>query len=345
LTARKQLSANLKLVLDHIAALKTAARAQKAADEIKTNSISLKAKDLHTGFITDAFKARVKEYMTSVGLRRAKVAIGERSERGKVLHSIAVEGAKRPVLPESIFSEGERTAISLAFFLADLGSVADTCGVIFDDPVTSLDHRIREGVVNALVTEAKDRQVIVFTHDLAFYCELMSAATIAQVEATSNHVEAFSATVGHLSTAEPRESLKVTQRYGELEKLIKEAEQAGSPDDFNRAVDRFYSLLRAAWERSVEELLFNQVVARYQKDVMTQRLSGAVIDRDGIAAVFQGMTRGSARTDAHDHAAAAALPTPAPDDLKAHLKELKDFVTAQTAKRKAAEEANKHLKG
>jgi len=345
LKARKQLSGYLQLVLDHITAIKTVARAQKAADEIKTNSISLKAKELHTGFITDAFKARVKEYMTSVGLRRAKVAIGERSERGKVLHSIAVEGAKQPVLPESIFSEGERTAISLAFFLADLGSVADTCGVIFDDPVTSLDHRIREGVVNALVTEAKERQVIVFTHDLAFYCELLSAATIAQVEATSNHVEAFNTTVGHLSTAEPRESLKVTQRYGELEKHIKEAEQAGNPDDFNRAVDRFYSLLRAAWERSVEELLFNQVVARYQKEVMTQRLLGAVIDKDGIAAVFQGMTRGSARTDAHDHAVAAALPTPTPDDLKTHLKELKDFVAAQTAKRKAAEEANKHLKG
>lgn len=345
LKARKQLSGNLQLVLDHITAIKTVARAQKAADEIKTNSISLKAKELHTGFITDAFKARVKEYMTSVGLRRAKVAIGERSERGKVLHSIGVEGAKLQVAPESIFSEGERTAISLAFFLADLGSVQDTCGVIFDDPVTSLDHRIREGVVNALVAEAKDRQVIVFTHDLAFYCELVSAATIAQVEATSNHVESFSATVGHLSTAEPRESLKVTQRYGELEKHIKEAEQAGNPDDFNRAVDRFYSLLRAAWERSVEELLFNQVVARYQKEVMTQRLLGAVIDKDGIAAVFQGMTRGSARTDAHDHAVAAALPTPTPDDLKAHLKELKDFVVAQTAKRKAAEEANKHLKG
>ena len=345
LKARKQLSVNLQLVLDHITAIKTAARAQKAADEIKTNSISLKAKELHTGFITDAFKGRVKDYMTSVGLRRAKVAIGERSERGKVLHSIAVEGAKQPVLPESIFSEGERTAISLAFFLADLGSVADTCGVIFDDPVTSLDHRIREGVVNALVNEAKDRQVIVFTHDLAFYCELMSAATIAQVEATTNHVEAFSTTVGHLSTAEPRESLKVTQRYGELEKLIKEAEQAGNPDDFNRAVDRFYSQLRAAWERSVEELLFNRVVQRLQKEVMTQNLLGVVIDNDGIAAVFQGMTRGSARTDAHDHAAAAALPTPTPDDLKAHLKELKDFVAAQTAKRKVAEEANKHLKG
>lgn len=345
LKARKQLSENMQLVLNHITAIKTVDRAQKAADEIKTNSISLKAKEFHATFITDAFKGRVKHYMTNIGLCRAKVAIGERSERGKVLHSIAVDGARQPVAPENIFSEGESTAISLAFFLADLGSVQDTCGVIFDDPVTSLDHRIREGVVKTLVSEAKDRQVIVFTHDLGFYCELMSAATIAQVEATVNHVESFNTTIGHLSTAEPRESLKVTQRYGELERLIKEADQAGNPDDFNRAVDRFYSLLRAAWERSVEELLFNLVVARYQKEVMTQKLAGAVIDKDGIAAVFQGMTRSSARTEAHDHAVGAVPPTLSLDDLKMHLQELKDFVAKQTAKRKAAEEANKHLKG
>jgi hypothetical protein len=57
------------------------------------------------------------------------------------------------------------------------------------------------------------------------------------------------------------------------------------------------------------------------------------------------MTRGSARTDAHDHAVGAALPKPSPDDLKTHLKELKDFVAAQNAKRRKAEEDNKHLKG
>lgn len=345
LKARKQLSENLQLVLDHIKALKTANRAQKAADEIKTNSISIKAKKLHTEFITDAFKGRVKDYAYRIGLRRAKVSIVEESDRGGVLHSIGVEGAKRTFPAGSIFSEGERTAISLAFFLADLGSVQDTCGVIFDDPVTSLDHRIREGVVNALVAEAKNRQVIVFTHDLAFYCELMSAATIAQVHATSNQVESFSDTVGHLSTSEPRESLKVTQRYSELEQLLKQSESAANPDDFDRAVDRFYSLLRAAWERSVEELLFNQVVARYQREVMTQRLLGAVIDKEGVTAVFQGMTRGSARTDAHDHAVGAALPKPSPDDLKTHLMELKDFVAAQTAKRKKADKDNEHLKG
>lgn len=345
LKARRQLSANLQLVLDHIEALRSAARAQKAGNEISTNAISHKAKDLHAVHVTDAFKARVKKYMATLALHRPRVAIGEKSEKGKVLHSIAVDGAKLPVVAESIFSEGERTAISLAFFLADLGSVENTSGVIFDDPVTSLDHRVRSGVVEALVAEAKQRQVIVFTHDLTFYCELFSAATVAQVGVTSNHVEAFSATVGHLSVAEPRESQKVMQRYGELESLIKEAEAADTPVSHDRAVDRFYSQLRAAWERSVEELLFNQVVARYQKEVKTMRLGGVVVDKEAVEAVFRGMTRGSSLTDAHDHAVGAALPTPTVDELRKSLNELKDFVVAQMSKRKAAEKANEHLKG
>lgn len=344
LKARKQLSENLQSVLDYIEALRRAARARKAADEIKTNTISLKAKELHSSFVTEAFRARVRGKLTSIGLRRARVAIGEKSEKGKVLHSFAVDGAKISVPPESIFSEGEQTAMSLAFFLADLGPPTDTCGVIFDDPVTSLDHRIREGVVNTLVSEAKARQVIVFTHDLAFYFELISAAEQGQVDVVSNHVESFNTTVGYLSTSAPRESQKVTQRYGELERLIKDAEEADSPAVFRGAVDRFYSLLRAAWERSVEELLFNQVVSRFQKEVATRKLDGVVVDLEGITAVSRGMTRGSSRTDAHDHAVATALPTPTPADLKEHLKELKDFVAAQTAKRKDAEKANKHLK-
>ncbi len=345
LQSRKRLEANLKIVLDHIDALRTTAKAQYAANHIATNSISLKAKELHTTFITDAFKENVKAQMKRVGLHRTRVAIDERSERGKVLHSIIVDGAKQAVTPGSIFSEGERTAISFAFFMNDLGSVGDTCGVIFDDPVTSLDHRIREGVIRVLVNEAKERQVIVFTHDLAFYCELVSAATIAQIGIVSNHVESFSTTIGHLSGTEPREVLKVTQRYTEMERLVNDAEQSKSPDEFHNAVDRFYSLLRAAWERSVEELLFNQVVSRNQKDVMTLKLVGVAIDKDSIAAVFQGMTRGSDRTEAHDHAPGTALPTPPVEDLKTHLQELKNFVTAQTAKRKFAEEQNKHLKG
>ena len=39
---------------------------------------------------------------------------------------------------------------------------------VFDDPVSSLDHRHRDRVAERLAEEGKTRQVVVFTHDMAF---------------------------------------------------------------------------------------------------------------------------------------------------------------------------------
>lgn len=49
-------------------------------------------------------------------------------------------------------------------------------GIVFDDPVSSLDHRRRERVAKRLAAEAVQRQVIIFTHDIYFLCLLEEEA-------------------------------------------------------------------------------------------------------------------------------------------------------------------------
>ncbi|MGA4814767.1 hypothetical protein ACPA9J_02630 [Pseudomonas aeruginosa] len=49
-------------------------------------------------------------------------------------------------------------------------------GVVFDDPVTSMDHVRKEAIAQRLVDEAAKRQVIVFTHDILFTNYLATAA-------------------------------------------------------------------------------------------------------------------------------------------------------------------------
>lgn len=49
-------------------------------------------------------------------------------------------------------------------------------GIVFDDPVSSLDHMHREAVAARLAEEGKYRQVIVLTHDIAFLFLLDQAA-------------------------------------------------------------------------------------------------------------------------------------------------------------------------
>ncbi len=68
---------------------------------------------------------------------------------------------------------------SLAAFLSELSVSANDSAIIFDDPVSSLDHEYREALAKRLADEAAGgRQVIVFTHDIAFLFMLSRTASI-----------------------------------------------------------------------------------------------------------------------------------------------------------------------
>jgi energy-coupling factor transporter ATP-binding protein EcfA2 len=348
LNARKRLAGSLQIVQGYLDALKHHTALKVAADSIATKGITFKAKTLYGTYVTGAFRKSVAQNMQRLGLYRAGIAIEEKSGKGKVLHAVKLDGAKIAAQPSAVLSEGERTAISLSYFLSDLGVVDETSVVVFDDPVTSLDHRIREGAVKALVALAKDRQVVVFTHDLALFHELVSKANVEQVGVVTHHVESFNHTVGVIQGSTPWDAMSVDQRIGELEKHAAKAKDAAAAADgegYKQQVGRFYSRLRATWERSVEELLFNKVVSRYERAVQTLRLDGVVVDKEAIATVYEAMTKCSAVTDAHDHAAAASVPTPTTAEMTNDLEMLRAFVQSQKTKRKAAEKANAHLKG
>lgn len=78
--------------------------------------------------------------------------------------------------PSRVLSEGEQTAVALADFLTEIELNGSCVGVVFDDPVTSMDHMRKESIAQRLVKEAARRQVIVFTHDILFTNYLATAA-------------------------------------------------------------------------------------------------------------------------------------------------------------------------
>jgi len=346
MNARKRLSEHLTQIVDHLTSLKNAAKANIAASSVTTNSISLKAGELQEKFVTDAFKQKIQQELKPLNLVRVKTGIDRKSEKGKVLHKLIVGGAAS-VPPESVFSEGERTAISLSCFLAELSASDDNCGIILDDPVSSLDHRVRDAIVKRLVAESKTRQVIIFTHDLACYRELVAAAEHQKAQIEFQNVEALANTAGILTSIPPLPALKVGQRVTRLEGILKKAKDAESASDpivYRDAVREFYGVLRSTWERSVEELLFNQVVQRLEKEVRTMSLDGVNVDSESVTAVFDGMRRASAMIEAHDHAYANNTALPTSGDLSNDLDLLKTFIAMQKAKIKAAEKQNAHLK-
>ena len=80
--------------------------------------------------------------------------------------------------------------------MADLNSISKTQAFIFDDPVTSFDHNYEENVAKQLVKLSLKRQVIVFTHRLAFaellnqsMSEMRESLSLLEDDASFNYFE------------------------------------------------------------------------------------------------------------------------------------------------------------
>ena len=108
-------------------------------------------------------------------LRLRRVRLDDLGGRkGQLTQHPGLLGAAWGTTTRTVLSEGEQTALGLA---GSAEAVFDKSksAVIFDDPVTSLDH-VRDKVAQRLAQLAADRQVVVFTHDVAFVGDLTASA-------------------------------------------------------------------------------------------------------------------------------------------------------------------------
>jgi len=76
--------------------------------------------------------------------------------------------------PSKVLSEGEQKVLALADFLAEARLAGITAPVVFDDPVSSLDHRRIKEVSDRIAVLSENTQVVVFTHDIFFATNLLS---------------------------------------------------------------------------------------------------------------------------------------------------------------------------
>lgn len=80
-----------------------------------------------------------------------------------------------PNAAKDVLSEGDKTTIALAFFLAklDVENIKDQKAIIFDDPLSSFDNSRRTTTVSLLAKLAKEaKQLVVLSHDRKFLFDL-----------------------------------------------------------------------------------------------------------------------------------------------------------------------------
>lgn len=175
--------------------------------------------------------------------------------------------AKPDAKVAEVLSEGEQSCVAIAAFLAELATAPHTSALVFDDPITSLDHKWRHKVAERLVAEAAVRQVIVFTHDLIFLNDIVDAAQEAGRPCETRHIRRSSTTIGMVNADLPWDGMKIAGRVDALEKQARALLQVRAHKDeetYKREARHFYDDLRAAWERALEEVAFAHVVMRHR---------------------------------------------------------------------------------
>jgi energy-coupling factor transporter ATP-binding protein EcfA2 len=332
LRARKLLAQHEELVLNEIERKKKFAAYGLCIDDTKTQAITLKSTAVTRTAVTQKLKQSFQDELLNLRFRHVEVELKEvGGAEGVLYHKLILTRAPGVELPK-VVSEGEQRCLSIAAFFAELSTADDPSGIVFDDPVSSLDYKWREGVARRLVEEAKTRQVIVFTHDIVFLLLLKQFSEEQGVEQLDQHVRQLSMGAGVCAEELPWVALRVSKRIGHLKKLLQDAEKLhrdGHQAAYERETSLIYGYLREAWERGLEEVLLGGVVERYRPSVQTQQVAQiADITAEDCKAVEAAMTKCSKWLPGHDQAAAARADIPEPADLKADIEALESWVAA-----------------
>jgi energy-coupling factor transporter ATP-binding protein EcfA2 len=239
---------------DEIERLRRREVLESAKSAAATTGITKKILELSEESITEVVRDTFTRETDKLRLERVTLA-RTRADKGALLHQPKLVGARQQVTLPRVFSEGEQTALGLAAFFTEAHLDSSKSALILDDPVTSLDH-IRRGLVAArLAALAETRQVVVFTHDVAFVADLKREANGNGVPITERSVmrsRADERKPGLCSATHPWKAKDVAARLNELRQdlaRIKKESPGWSDEAYENAVGSWSGNLSETWER------------------------------------------------------------------------------------------------
>ncbi len=341
LEARKKLSERKTEILTYVGALKTAKKYDNAIGETDHRAVTRKGTEIKSIALTPSFEVCLNTEFANldVTLPLKLVPCGR---EGEMKHKLKLDNCQLPrrTTITEILSEGEERVVAIASFLAELNACGHTNPIVFDDPVSSLDHIWREKVAKRLVDEARHRQVIVFTHDIVFATDIKNEAESCGVLLTERNVCCCGRNPGSVETDIPWIARNIKQRIATLKKELSAAKTAYSTKkDYEYAdmVRSLYDRLRATCERAVEDIAFAGTVLRHRDYIPINQNFKRVLALDAPACdvLIKLHDKCSNITDSHDPSRGRNAIVPNPDDIADDIKALEDWVDTVREKQKA----------
>jgi len=304
LKERKILSTRLPEVLKALERLRWIGKASKIVP-ISHRVVTERQKALMNQLVGKGFSNRFRENCKQLGLEMPldfKIA-GAEGETNRKLSFETAGGAS--AVPSMVLSEGEQTAAALGDFLTEVTLNETPVGIIFDDPVSSMDHMRKELIAKRLVEEATKRQVIIFTHDIIFSHYLATEA-----ERLGGRFNFCGRTVArkHDGLVGCVDELIFPHSHYEGEaatraKSFLDVAKGATGVEQRNHLEKACGSLRTAYEDFVQRKLFNDIVGRWRENIKFT-FRDLYVDEKIVARVDERMSALSRFIDAHSHSEA-----------------------------------------
>lgn len=316
------LEQNRSDVESYVSGLIWAEKALKSAGT--TRHITRKYNELFQKLVTDEYIHKFNEFLNKLG-RPLNVKIETTPQKSEIFRKIILENGPDPsmkIRPDQILSEGEKRAVAIADFLTEVCLNENSCGIILDDPVTSLDLQWRERIAALLVEESKSKQVIVFTHDLPFLYHLNKFVEEYGVNSQNHWIKRGDSDdvpgYVYVNNSPTLEKDYKTEKLA-LERLD-EAKKA-APERQECILKQGFGALRTSYENFIIYDLFRGVVLRFNERVSPGRLTDIVWDYDLAKKVNGKFADISRYIEGHSHSDLFAAQKPTVKTLQDEINE------------------------
>lgn len=310
-----------KDVVVHVALLAWASAASKSIGS--TTHITKKHDALFEEVVTEGYVEQFNGVLDELG-PPINVRIDTIPRKAATYKQIVLDkcvAAVPEATPDRILSEGEKRAVSLADFLTEVDIDPGCTCMVLDDPVTSFDLEWREKIAPVFAREAAKRQIIIFTHDLAFLYHLIEAAEKENVEILCHWIQRgwVDGLPGYVSVDNCPAIDRSFKKPTKAQKLFERAKDEPNFAERERLLKDGFGALRTCHEAFIIYDLFNEVVQRFSERISFGRLADIVWDESIVQEAMDKYEDLSMLMEGHLHSERFAYRELTPDILNAEI--------------------------
>jgi len=289
---RKLLNKKQRDIENNLVLLKQAQALRSMSHLFNTDSVSRKTTTARKNLISTSFEKMFTEELKFLSRSNIKLSLNFETSKAK---SILKQEIKSQYALSDILSEGEQKSIALAEFLTEVHlDNKNKASIIFDDPVTSLDHKIIDEFARRLVQLSKERQVILFTHSILLFNSIKQKSDLPRFKDLNfkyYETEADLKNTGLLYESPTLREDNFNKYKKSINEILNLPKEKRDRKESELAISG-YNKLRPAIEVFVEnEMLFN-TIKRYRKNVALtslEKINGALIDmhKEKLTDIFE----------------------------------------------------------